>query len=85
LCSENRVKFSTRSSSRARSHVPRIITSSDTRRGSSSRLMRFHSKNRPQSAVSEPTRPSVPFEAMSSVLNQNSVSLSSSDGERDQG
>ena len=32
LCSENSVKFSTRSSRRARSHVPRSITSSDTRR-----------------------------------------------------
>ena len=30
--------------------------------------MRFHSKNRSQSAVSEPTRLSVPFEAMSSAL-----------------
>jgi len=35
------------------SHVPRSITSSDTRRGSSSRSMRFPSKKRPQSAVSE--------------------------------
>ena len=70
LCSENSVKFSIRSSRRARSHVPRIITSSDTRRGSSSRSMRFHSKNRSQSAVSEPTRLSVPFEAMSSALNR---------------
>ena len=42
LCSENSVKFSTRSSSRARSHVPRSITSSDTRRGSSSRSMRLN-------------------------------------------
>ena len=75
LCSENSVKFSTRSSSRALSHVPRIITSSDTRRGSSSRSMRFHSKNRSQSAVSEPTRLSVPFEAMSSALNQNSAGI----------
>ncbi|MGC2580134.1 MAG: hypothetical protein WA376_21390, partial [Terrimicrobiaceae bacterium] len=61
------------SSNRARSHVPRSITSSDTRRGSSSRSMRFHSKNRSQSAVSEPTRLSVPFEAMSSALNQNNA------------
>jgi hypothetical protein len=65
LCSENSVKFSTKSSSRgpsglAMSHVPRIITSSDTRRGSSSRSMRLGpcgstSKNRSQSAVSETT------------------------------
>jgi hypothetical protein len=38
-----------------------------------------------QSAVSEPTRLSMPFEAMSSALNQNSVSLSASIWERDQG
>ena len=37
--------------------------------------MRFHSKNRSQSAVSEPTRLSVPFEAMSSALNQNSCGI----------
>ena len=37
--------------------------------------MRFHSKNRSQSAVSEPTRLSVPFEAMSSALNQNSAGI----------
>ena len=61
LCSENSVKFSTRSSRRVRSQVPRSITSSDTRRGSSSRSMRFHSKKRSQSAVSEPTRLSVPL------------------------
>ena len=76
LCSENRVKFSIKSSRRVRSHVPRNITSSDTRRGSSSRSMRFHSKNRSQSAVSEPTRLSVPFEAMSSALNQKSCGIS---------
>ena len=76
LCSENSVKFSTRSSSRTRSHVPRSITSSDTRRGSSSRSMRFHSKNRSQSAVSEPTRLSVPFEATGSALNQKSCGIS---------
>ena len=40
---------------RARAHVPRSITSSDTRRGSSSRSMRFHSTHRSQFAVSEPT------------------------------
>jgi len=40
--------------------------------------MRFHSKNLSQSAVSEPTRLSVPFEAMSSALNQNSVPLPAS-------
>jgi hypothetical protein len=51
------------------------MVSSDTRRGSSSRSMRFHSKNRPQSAVSEPTRLSVPFEAMSSALYQNSAGI----------
>ena len=44
----------------------------DTRRGSSSRSMRFHSKKRSQSAVSEPTRLSVPFEAISSALLQKS-------------
>ena len=76
LCSEKRVKFSTRSSSRAGSQVPRSITSSDTRRGSSSRSMRFHSKNRSQSAVREPTRLSVPLEAMSSALYQNSAGIS---------
>jgi hypothetical protein len=38
--------------------------------------MRFHSKNRSQSAVSEPTRLSVPFEAMSSALNQKSCGIS---------
>ena len=37
--------------------------------------MRFHSKNRSQSAVSEPTRLSVPFEAMSSALYQNSCGM----------
>jgi len=46
-----------------------------TRRASSSRSMRFHSKNRSQSAVSEPTRLSVPFEAMSSALNTNSAGM----------
>ncbi len=71
LCSENKVKFSTRSSRRFLSHVPRIITSSETRRGSSSRSIRFHSKHRSQSAVIEPTRLSVPFDAMSSALNTN--------------
>ena len=35
-----------------------------------------HSKNRSQSAVSEPTRLSVPFEAMSSALNQKSWGIS---------
>jgi hypothetical protein len=75
VCSENSVKFSIRSSSRVRSQVPRSITSSDTRRGSSSRSMRFHSKNRSQSAVSEPMRLSVPFEAMSSALNQNNAGI----------
>ncbi len=38
--------------------------------------MRFHSKKRSQSAVSEPTRLSVPFEAMSSALYQNSCGIS---------
>ena len=57
------------------SQVPRSITSSDTRRGSSSRSMRFHSKKRSQSAVSEPTRLSVPFEAMRRALNQNSAGI----------
>jgi len=63
------------------SHVSRIITSSDTRRGSSSRSMgeapvrlgprrRWPCARTSQSAVSEPTRLSVPFEAMSSALNQ---------------
>jgi hypothetical protein len=33
------------------------------------------SKNRPQSAVNEPTRLSMPFQAMGSVLNQNNVGL----------
>jgi hypothetical protein len=37
--------------------------------------------NRSQSAVSEPTRLSVPFEAMSSGLNPNRVSLSASTGD----
>ena len=69
------MKFSTRSSSRARSQVPRSITSSDTRRGSSSRSIRFHSKKRSQSAVSEPTRLSVPLEAMSSALYQKSCGM----------
>ena len=76
LNDENSVKFSTRSSNRVRAHVPRNITSSATRRGSSSRSMRFHSKNRSQSAVSEPTRLSVPFESMSSALNQKSCGIS---------
>jgi hypothetical protein len=49
----------------ARLHVPGSISSSDTRRDSSSRSTRFHSKNRCQFAVSEPTRLSVPFEVMS--------------------
>jgi hypothetical protein len=70
------VKFSTRSSSRVRSQVPRSITSSDTRRGSSSRSTRFHSKKRSQSAVSEPTRLSVPLLPMSSALNQKSCGIS---------
>jgi hypothetical protein len=39
--------------------------------------MRFHSKNRSQSAVSEPTRLSVPFEAMISALNQKSAGIRS--------
>jgi hypothetical protein len=58
------------------------ITSSDTRRGSSSRSMRVLPvwKHCPcgstsQSAVSEPTRLSVPFEAMSSALNRNSAGI----------
>jgi hypothetical protein len=73
LCSEYSLKLSTKSSSRdpsglAIAHVPRSITSSDTRRGSSSRSMRFHSKNLAVRKhlpirVSEPTRLSVSFEA----------------------
>jgi len=50
--------------------VLRSITSGDTRRGSSSRSMRFHSENRSQSAVIVPTRLSVLFEAISNALNQ---------------
>ncbi len=73
LCSLNSVKFSTRSNSRALSQVPRSMTSSDTRRGSSSRSTRFHSKNRSQSAVREPTRLSVPLLAISSALQENSA------------
>jgi hypothetical protein len=38
--------------------------------------MRFHSKKRSQSAVSEPTRLSVPLEAISSALNQNRPGIS---------
>ena len=76
LCSEKSVKFSARSSRRVRSQVPRSITSSDTRRGSSSRSTRFHSKNRSQSAVSEPTRLSVPLLAIISALNQKSWGIS---------
>ena len=77
LCSENRVKFSTRSSSRAGWQVPRSITSSDTRRGSSSRSMRFHSTQRSQSAVSEPTRLSVPLLAIISALKTKSAGICS--------
>ena len=58
------MKFSTKSSSRVGSQSPRIITSNDTRRGSSSRSIRFHSVNRSQSAVSEPTRLSLPLDAI---------------------
>ena len=63
------------SSSRAGAQVPRSITSSDTRRGSSSRSMRFHSKNRSQSAVIVPTRLSVPFEAIRNALYQKSCGM----------
>jgi uncharacterized protein YqjF (DUF2071 family) len=75
LCSENSVKFSTRSSRRAGSQQPRSITSRDTRRGSSSRATRFHSKYRSQFAVSEPTRLSVPLLAMHSALVQNNFGI----------
>src|SRR4030067_50833 len=61
------------SSKREGSQSPRSITSSDTRRGSSSLSTRFHSKNRSQSAVSEPTRLSVPLEAISKAFDQNSA------------
>jgi len=44
LCSENNVKFSTKSSNRCLSQVPRRMTSKDTRRGSFSCSIRFHSK-----------------------------------------
>ena len=37
--------------------------------------MRFQSKNRPQCAASEPTRLSVPFEAMTSALNQHGAGI----------
>jgi len=37
--------------------------------------MRFHSKQRFQSAVSDPTRLSVPFDAMSSALYQNNAGM----------
>jgi hypothetical protein len=47
-----------------------------------SRMQQDQAEPRSQSAVSEPTPLSVPFEAMSSALNQNSVSLSASTGER---
>ena len=69
------MKFSTKSSSRAGSHSPRSITSSDTRRGSSSLSIRFHSVNRSQSAVSDPTRLSLPFDAIISALYQNSAGI----------
>src|SRR3546814_18930257 len=75
-CSENRVKFSTMSSSRVLSQVPRSITSSDTRRGSSSRALRFHSKKRPYCAVSDPTRLSLPLLAMRSALHQHTCGRS---------
>ena len=51
------------------------MTSNDTRRGSSSRSIRFHSVNRSQSAVSEPTRLSLPFDAISNALYQNSAGI----------
>ena len=70
LCSEKRVKFSTRSRSRPCSHVPRMTTSRATRRGSSSLSTRFHSLNRSQSAVIEPTRLSMPLLAISRALYQ---------------
>lgn len=38
--------------------------------------MRLHLKNRSQSAMSEPTRLSVPLEAMSSALNTDSPGMS---------
>lgn len=71
FCSEKSVKFSTRSSKRVGSQTPRSVTSNDTRRRSSSRSTRFHSENRSHSAVSVPTRLSVPFDAISSALYQN--------------
>src|SRR5947207_781172 len=49
------------------------MTSSETRRGSSSLSMRLHSDIRSQSAVIDPTRLAVPFEAMMSALYQNNA------------
>ena len=69
------MKFSTRSSSRAGWQVPRSITSRDTRLGSFSRSMRFHSTQRSQSAVSEPTRLSLPLLAIISALKTNSAGI----------
>ena len=62
-------------------HPARLVLALDALNASPART----SKNRSQSAVSEPTRLSVPFEAMSSALNQKCAPLSASDGERDQG
>jgi len=62
------VKFSTKSNSLVGSHKPRSINSNDTRRGSSSRSFVSTPLKRSQSAVSEPTRLSAPFEAISSAL-----------------
>src|SRR5262249_9282007 len=43
--------------------------------GLSSRSIRFHSVNRSQSAASEPTRLSLPFEAIISALYQNRAGI----------
>ena len=53
-------------------HPARLVLALDALNASPART----SKNRSQSAVSEPTRLSVPFEAMSIALNQKSCGIS---------
>ena len=67
----NATKFSTRSKSRCRSHVPRSAVSSDTTPCSPSELIFFHSAKCPQGAEVDPTRVSAPLDSTTNALNQN--------------
>src|SRR6476646_1991569 len=76
-CSEKSIKFSSKSRNRFGSHTPRINTSREILGGSSSLSIRFHSKNRSQLAVREPTRLLIPFEVISSAFDQNNCGMTS--------